>query len=154
MSERQQGGVGHGGSLNEITAAGCFLGPELRLGPRAGGGQSATGDRHLYGWAGTDQVVYDNVKCRGICVGGTMWWPGMVECRLLLDTGDAEQVQQGVVGTAEVRAEGRCGFKTEMGGSMGSTGGAGEGGQCTETGCAGPGQQDGADPGRSLCGLC
>ena len=50
------------------------------------------------------------------------------QCRLPSDTGDAERVQQGVVGTAEVDAEIRCGFKTEMGGSMGGTGGEGEGG--------------------------
>ena len=37
---------------------------------------------------------------------------------------------------------------------MGSTGGEGEGCSCAEAGCTEPGQQDRADSGRSLCGLC
>ena len=78
MSERQQGGVGHGGSLDEITAAGCFPRPEFRVGSRAGGGRSTTGARQWYGSAGTDQLTVhagDEYKC--MFVGGIIWWPGM-----------------------------------------------------------------------------
>ena len=78
MSERQQGEVGHGGSLDEITAAGCFPGPELRVGSRAGGGRSTTGARQLYGSAGTDQLrVFDGDEYKCMFVGGVIWWPGM-----------------------------------------------------------------------------
>ena len=78
MSERQQGGVGHGGSLGEITAAGCFPGPELRVGSRAGGGRSAAGARQLCGSAGTGQLR-DDGKYGCMYAGGGMWsrWPGM-----------------------------------------------------------------------------
>ena len=41
VSGWQQGEVGHGGSLG-VQAAGCFPGPELRVGSRAGGGRSTT----------------------------------------------------------------------------------------------------------------
>ena len=70
VSERQQGGVGHSGNLGEITAAGCFPGPELRVGSQAGGGRSAAGTRQLCGSAGTDQLSDDRGRC--MYVGGGM----------------------------------------------------------------------------------
>ena len=64
VSDRQQGGVVHGGNLGEVKAASCFPGPELRVESRAGGGQSAVGTRQLCGPAGTDQLRNNGRKAK------------------------------------------------------------------------------------------
>ena len=63
-SERQQGGLVHGGSFGGAEAACSFLEPELQIESRADMGQSAVRARRLCGSAGSDQLKNDGRKAK------------------------------------------------------------------------------------------
>ena len=78
VSGRQQGEVVHGGSLG-VQAAGCFPGPELRVGSWADGSRSAAGARQSCGSAGAGELRHGCMYAEGWAEAreGGMWRQGM-----------------------------------------------------------------------------
>jgi hypothetical protein len=101
MSEWQQGGVGHGGSLDEITAAGCFPGPELRVESQAGVSRPVVGAQRLCSPAGAGKKENGSATARAELMAGRAGDGG---------AGTAETAQDKC---ARLRAEVKALFRTD-----------------------------------------